>query len=72
LLLQAVAEQYECASLLITGNLLFGEWNQMFEGQRTTAALLDRLNHRCYIFEMNVDKCQFRGSMKARKLEKSA
>ena len=54
-------------SLLITSNLPFGEWGQVFQGERMTAALLDRLTHRCHIFEMNGESYRFRESMKAKK-----
>ncbi len=37
------ADRYERRSLLITSNLPFGEWGQVFQGERMTAALLDRL-----------------------------
>jgi DNA replication protein DnaC len=67
LLFQAFAERYERRSLLITSNLAFGEWGQVFQGERMTAALLDRLTHRCHIFEMNGESYRFRESMKAKK-----
>ena len=43
LLFQVFADRYERRSLLITSNLPFGEWGQIFQGERMTAALLDRL-----------------------------
>jgi len=52
LLFQVFAERYERRSLLLTSNLAFSEWGQVFQGERMTAALLDRLTHRCHIFEM--------------------
>jgi DNA replication protein DnaC len=64
LLFQVFAERYERASLLITSNLPFGEWGTIFQGERMTAALLDRLTHRCNIFEMNGESYRFRESMK--------
>jgi DNA replication protein DnaC len=67
LLFQVFAERYERRSLLVTSNLAFGEWGQVFQGERMTAALLDRLTHRCHIFEMNGASYRFRESMKARK-----
>jgi DNA replication protein DnaC len=67
LLFQVFAERYERRSLLITSNLSFGEWGQVFQGERMTAALLDRLTHRCHIFEMNGESYRFRESMKAKK-----
>jgi DNA replication protein DnaC len=67
LLFQVFAERYERRSLLVTSNLAFGEWDQVFQGERMTAALLDRLTHRCHIFEMNGESYRFRESMKAKK-----
>jgi DNA replication protein DnaC len=67
LLFQVFADRYERRSLLITSNLPFGEWGQVFQGERMTAALLDRLTHRCHIFEMNGESYRFRESMKTRK-----
>ena len=67
LLFQVFADRYERKSLLITSNLPFSEWAQIFQGERMTAALLDRLTHRCHIFEMNGESYRFRESMKAKK-----
>ena len=67
LLFQVFADRYERASLLITSNLAFGDWGQVFQGERMTAALLDRLTHRCHIFEMNGESFRFRESVKAKK-----
>lgn len=67
LLFQVFADRYERASLLITSNLAFSDWGQVFQGERMTAALLDRLTHRCHIFEMNGESFRFRESVKAKK-----
>jgi DNA replication protein DnaC len=71
LLFQVFADRYERRSLLVTSNLAFSEWGQVFQGERMTAALLDRLTHRCHIFEMNGESFRFRESMKAKKSKKS-
>jgi DNA replication protein DnaC len=71
LLFQVFAERYERKSLLLTSNLPFGDWVQVFQGERMTAALLDRLTHRCHIFEMNGESYRFRESMKAKKGKRS-
>ena len=67
LLFQVFADRYERKSLLLTSNLAFSEWGQVFQGERMTAALLDRLTHRCSIFEMNGESYRFRESMKNKK-----
>jgi DNA replication protein DnaC len=71
LLFQVFADRYERRSLLVTSNLAFGEWGQVFQGERMTAALLDRLTHRCQIFEMNGESFRFRESMKSKKGKKA-
>jgi DNA replication protein DnaC len=72
LLFQVFADRYERRSLLVTSNLAFGEWGQVFQGERMTAALLDRLTHRCHIFEMNSESFRFRESMKSKKGKKAS
>jgi DNA replication protein DnaC len=71
LLFQVFADRYERRSLLVTSNLAFGEWGQIFQGERMTAALLDRLTHRCHILEMNGESFRFRESMKGKRSKKS-
>ena len=71
LLFQVFTDRYERKSLLLTSNLPFGEWAQIFQGERMTAALLDRLTHRCHIFEMNGESYRFRESMKAKKAKQT-
>ncbi len=71
LLFQVFADRYERASILITSNLAFSDWGHVFQGERMTAALLDRLTHRCHIFEMNGESYRFRESMKSKKPRKS-
>jgi DNA replication protein DnaC len=66
LLFQVFADRYERRSVLVTSNLAFSEWGSVFQGDRMTAALLDRLTHRCEIFEMNGESYRFRESMKAK------
>jgi len=72
LLFQVFADRYERASILITTNLPFGEWGQMFQGERMTAALLDRLTHRCHILEMNGPSYRFRESTQRQKGKRRA
>ena len=64
-------DRYERSSALITSNLAFADWAQVFQGERMTAALLDRMTHRCHIVEMNGESYRFRESMKAKKGRKT-
>lgn len=49
-----LAERYERASVLITSNLVFSQWDQIFHNPMTTAAAIDRLVHHSVILEFNV------------------
>jgi DNA replication protein DnaC len=71
LLFRVFGDRYERGSLLVTSNLPFSEWSQIFQGERMTAALLDRLTHHCVILEMNGESYRFRESMKAKKGRKA-
>ncbi len=71
LLFQVFADRYERGSILITSNLPFSEWGQIFQGERMTAALLDRFTHRCHIFEMNGESFRFRESSKQAREKKT-
>jgi DNA replication protein DnaC len=67
LLFRVIADRYERGSMLITSNLPFSEWNQVFQGERMTGALIDRLCHHCHIFDMNGESYRFRQSMKSKR-----
>jgi len=49
-----MAERYERRSLMITSNLVFSEWDQIFQNPMTTAAAVDRLVHHSVILEFDV------------------
>ena len=55
LLLEVLSQRYERGSILVTTNLPFDEWTEVFGSERLTGALLDRLTHHVHILEMNGD-----------------
>lgn len=49
LLFNLLSDRYEQAATLVTSNLTFGEWVQVFGNEKLTLALLDRLTHHAHI-----------------------
>jgi DNA replication protein DnaC len=49
-----LAERYERGSVLLTSNLAFSKWEQIFKDPMTTAAAVDRLVHHSVIVELNI------------------
>jgi DNA replication protein DnaC len=60
LLFQFCSTLYERVALIITTNLKFADWSQVFGDERLTLALLDRLTHRAHIVEFVGDSYRFR------------
>jgi DNA replication protein DnaC len=48
-----LAERYERRSVLISSNLVFSKWDQIFKDPMTTMAAIDRLVHHAMILEFN-------------------
>jgi len=60
LLFQLCSDLNERVSIIVTTNLRFGDWNQIFGDERMTAALLDRLTHKAHILEFVGESYRFR------------
>jgi DNA replication protein DnaC len=48
-----LAERYERKSVMITSNLVFSKWDQIFKDPMTTAAAIDRVVHHAVVLEFN-------------------
>ena len=66
LLFEVFSQRYEQGSILVTSNLPFDEWPEVFGSERLTGALLDRLTHRVHILEMNGESYRLAQSQKRR------
>lgn len=61
-----LAERYERGSVLLTSNLPFSQWTQIFKDPMTTAAAIDRLVHHSVIVELNVASYRLETAQSAR------
>ena len=61
---EVFSQRYERGSTMVTTNLPFDEWTEVFGSERLTGALLDRLTHHVHILEMNGESYRLRQSRK--------
>ena len=66
-----LAECYERTSVMITSNLPFSQWENIFKDPMTTAAAIDRLVHHSIILELNLDSYRLAHSKQAQTVQET-
>lgn len=64
LLFQVLAERHEKKSVIITTNLGFGDWTQIFGDPTLTAALLDRITHKAHVINCSWESYRLKDTLK--------
>jgi len=59
-----LAERYERGSVIITSNLPFSKWDNIFKDQMMTAAAVDRIVHHSVIMELNITSYRMESARK--------
>lgn len=67
LLFQVLADRHELRSVIITTNMGFGDWTQIFGDPNLTAALLDRVTHKAHIINCSWDSYRLKETLKKKK-----
>ena len=68
LIFQFCSTLYERVAMIVTTNLRFADWVQVFGDENLTAALLDRLTHKAHILEFVGESYRFRQRMQQQTL----
>ena len=66
LLFKVISDRSEKASTIVTTNLPFSKWTDLFENTTMVAALIDRLTFRSHVLDMNGDSYRLRATMKGK------
>ncbi len=68
MLFTLLSMRYETRSVMVTSNLPFANWDQIFKDKMTTAAAIDRLIHHSHILELNAESYRMSTAKKSRKI----
>ena len=67
-----LAERYERRSIIITSNLVFSQWDQIFKDPMTTAAAIDRVVHHSIIVEFGKEMSSHRADQAAQRIQENS
>lgn len=67
LIFQILAERHERKPVIITTNMGFGDWTQIFGDANLTAALLDRITHKAHVINCDWDSYRLKETLKNKK-----
>jgi DNA replication protein DnaC len=70
LLFQIIADRAEQTAVILTTNLPFSEWTQVFPNARLCKALLDRITDRAHIIETGAESYRFKRTLEKRQKKK--
>ena len=62
LLFQVISDCYEQRSVIITTNLEFSKWVNVFYDEQMTAAMIDRLVHHCHLLLFDGESYRIKNS----------
>ena len=60
LFFQLIASRYEQGSVMVTSNLPFGRWGEVFGDEIVAAAMIDRLVHHAEVIALKGDSYRLR------------
>jgi DNA replication protein DnaC len=66
LIFQVLAERHERKPVMITTNMGFGDWTQIFGDPSMTAALLDRITHKAHVINCTWESYRLKETLKGK------
>ena len=65
LLFKVISDRSEKSSTIVTTNLPFSKWTDLFENTTMVAALIDRLTYRSHVLDMNGDSYRLKATLQS-------